>query len=116
MNHSEQAYLIRFFFLNYYFRIYHSRIFFSIKVKFLFCKTNSLCCLVIGVFYAKIWVPQKGYIDKRTCSNTCFDTIFRGLYSLIVKYVMLCYMFNHCEFSLQLKMVTKVVFGLPRFL
>lgn len=80
MNHSEQAYLIRFFFFKLLFsNKSYSRIFFSIKVKFLFCKTNSLCCLVIGVFYAKIWVPQKGYIDKRTCSNTCFDTIFRGL-------------------------------------
>lgn len=41
---------------------------------------SLLPILHIGVFYAKIWVPQKGYIDKRTCSNTCFDTIFRGSY------------------------------------
>lgn len=87
---------------------------FFFLVKLLFYKTNSLCCLVLGVFYAKIWVPQKGYIDKRTCSNTCFDTIFRGLQSLLMEYVMLIYMFNHCDFSLKLKLVTKVVFWIAQ--
>ncbi|XP_061165034.1 uncharacterized protein LOC133173988 [Saccostrea echinata] len=41
---------------------------------------SLLPILHIGVFYAQIWVPQKGYIDRRTCRNTCFDTIFRGSY------------------------------------
>lgn len=83
MKHSEQAYLRSFLkklFSNTcisYTEIAEIGFFFSVKL--LFYKTNSLCCLVLGVFYAKIWVPQKGYIDKRTCSNTCFDTIFRGL-------------------------------------
>lgn len=79
-------------------------------VKFLFCKINLLCCLVLGVFYVKIWVLQKGYIDKRICLNICFDIIFRGLQLLIMEYVMLIYMFNRCDFSLKLKMVIKVVF------
>lgn len=84
MKHSEQAYLRSFLkkiIFKYMYIIYRNSrnwVFF-VLVKLLFYKTNSLCCLVLGVFYAKIWVPQKGYIDKRTCSNTCFDTIFRGL-------------------------------------
>ncbi|XP_005097180.1 uncharacterized protein LOC101852763 isoform X1 [Aplysia californica] len=34
----------------------------------------------IGVFYMKIWVPDKPPIDKRECTCSCFDTIFRGQY------------------------------------
>lgn len=83
---------------------------FFVLVKLLFYKINLLCCLVLGVFYVKIWVLQKGYIDKRICLNICFDIIFRGLQLLFMEYVMLIYMFNYCDFSLKLNMVIKVVF------
>ncbi|KAL5003898.1 hypothetical protein ScPMuIL_017354 [Solemya velum] len=36
--------------------------------------------LHIGVFYMKIWVPDKPHINKKSCKCTCFDTIMRGAY------------------------------------
>lgn len=36
--------------------------------------------LHIGVFYMKIWVPDKPPIDRYGCTCSCFDTIFRGRY------------------------------------
>lgn len=31
-----------------------------------------------GVFYLKIWVPDKPPIDRQGCTCSCFDTVFRG--------------------------------------
>lgn len=36
--------------------------------------------LHIGVFYMKIWVPDKPPIDRYGCTCSCFDTVFRGRY------------------------------------
>ncbi|XP_025080095.1 uncharacterized protein LOC112555793 isoform X2 [Pomacea canaliculata] len=36
--------------------------------------------LHIGVFYMKIWVPDKPKIDRYGCTCSCFDTVFRGRY------------------------------------
>ncbi|KAI8772530.1 uncharacterized protein LOC106063482 isoform X1 [Biomphalaria glabrata] len=38
--------------------------------------------LHIGVFYLKIWVPDKPPIDKQACTCSCFDTVFRGRYEM----------------------------------
>lgn len=38
--------------------------------------------LHIGIFYLKIWVPDKPPIDKQTCTCSCFDTVFRGRYEM----------------------------------
>ncbi|KAK3769927.1 hypothetical protein RRG08_048138 [Elysia crispata] len=38
--------------------------------------------LHIGVFYLKIWVPDKPQVDKRACTCSCFDTVFRGSYEM----------------------------------
>lgn len=38
--------------------------------------------LHIGVFYLKIWVPDKPQIDRRSCTCSCFDTVFRGSYEM----------------------------------
>ncbi|XP_076454002.1 uncharacterized protein LOC143289065 isoform X2 [Babylonia areolata] len=36
--------------------------------------------LHIGLFYMKIWVPDKPQIDRYGCTCSCFDTVFRGGY------------------------------------
>ncbi|GFO14060.1 hypothetical protein PoB_004056500 [Plakobranchus ocellatus] len=42
----------------------------------------SLPYFHIGVFYLKIWVPDKPPVDKRACTCSCFDTVFRGSYEM----------------------------------
>ncbi|CAG5117828.1 unnamed protein product [Candidula unifasciata] len=38
--------------------------------------------LHIGVFYLKIWVPDKPPVDRQGCTCSCFDTVFRGRYEM----------------------------------
>ncbi|KAL8595601.1 hypothetical protein ACOMHN_025638 [Nucella lapillus] len=53
--------------------------------KFLAFLLTTLCVVLlpylhIGVFYMKIWVPDKPPVDRYGCTCSCFDTVFRGRY------------------------------------
>ncbi|XP_033762273.1 uncharacterized protein LOC117343846 [Pecten maximus] len=44
--------------------------------------------LHIGIFHLKLWVPDKGPVDRENCRCTCWDTVFKGTYQNqdVIKY------------------------------
>ncbi len=39
-----------------------------------------------GVFYLKIWTPDKPNVDQANCKCDCFDTVFRGAEYVVVTF------------------------------
>uniref|UniRef100_A0A0B6ZY17 Uncharacterized protein n=2 Tax=Arion vulgaris TaxID=1028688 RepID=A0A0B6ZY17_9EUPU len=66
--------------------------------------------LHIGVFYLKIWVPDKPPVDRRGCTCSCFDTVFRGRYEMpgLVTYKHVY--FNATSNTLKIWVVTALFF------
>lgn len=38
----------------------------------------------VGIFYLKVWVPNKPPVDKDNCTCSCFDTVFKGNYCFLL--------------------------------
>ena len=47
------------------------------------CLVKKKYLIFLGIFYSKMWVPNKQPVNRNECTCSCWDTVFKGIFVIL---------------------------------